>query len=179
MPFPPALNRKRVDQWIPTAARDAYDAPGFRIVITVSAECPRQREMSPPTSVQVAMLDRRRSILQCDRNATRELPPKCPQSRAQKETKHGVQVFRLRREGSGGVYRASFVDRSAGELTDYTYRIKLSPISNGGRTGVFCYRERRNSESRSAACGRSFRSICLGRFREGTEPIACTDVLIT
>ena len=49
----------------------------------------------------------------------------------QKDTKHGLQVFRLRREGGGGVYRASFVDRSAGELTDYTYEIKVSPISNG------------------------------------------------
>jgi hypothetical protein len=49
----------------------------------------------------------------------------------QKETKHGLQVFRLRREGSGGDYRASFVDRSAGELAAYTYRIQLSPISNG------------------------------------------------
>ena len=48
----------------------------------------------------------------------------------QKETKHGLQVFRLKREGSGGIYRASFVDRSAGELTAYTYEIKLSPISN-------------------------------------------------
>src|SRR5580704_7754407 len=49
----------------------------------------------------------------------------------QKETKHGVQVFRLKREGSSGIYSASFVDRSVGELTDYTYQIKLSPIANG------------------------------------------------
>ncbi|HET6325439.1 MAG TPA: hypothetical protein VFG04_12240 [Planctomycetaceae bacterium] len=47
-----------------------------------------------------------------------------------KETKHGLQVFRLRREGGGDLYRASFVDRSAGELTDYTYEIKLSPLAN-------------------------------------------------
>jgi hypothetical protein len=49
----------------------------------------------------------------------------------EKDTKRGLQVFRLRREASRGVYRASFVDRSVGELTDYTYQIKLSPISNG------------------------------------------------
>jgi hypothetical protein len=49
----------------------------------------------------------------------------------EKETKHGLQVFRLKRVVTGGIYRASFVDRSAGELTDYTYQIKLSPISNG------------------------------------------------
>jgi hypothetical protein len=49
----------------------------------------------------------------------------------QKETKRGLQVFRLKREVNGGTYRASFVDRSEGELTDYTYQIKLSPISNG------------------------------------------------
>jgi hypothetical protein len=49
----------------------------------------------------------------------------------QKQTKRGLQVFRLRREGNGGIYRGTFVDRSAGELTDYTYQIKLSPISNG------------------------------------------------
>ncbi|HUE16033.1 MAG TPA: hypothetical protein VMR25_17815 [Planctomycetaceae bacterium] len=49
----------------------------------------------------------------------------------EKETKRGLQVFRLKREVTGGIYRASFVDRSAGELTDYTYQIKLSPISNG------------------------------------------------
>ena len=47
-----------------------------------------------------------------------------------KETKHGLQVFRLRREGNGGIYRASFVDRSEGELTDYTCEIRLSPLSN-------------------------------------------------
>ena len=49
----------------------------------------------------------------------------------QKDTKHGLQIFRIRREAGHGIYRASFVDRSAGELTDYTYQIKLSPISNG------------------------------------------------
>jgi hypothetical protein len=49
----------------------------------------------------------------------------------QKETKHGLQVFRVKRTGTRGNYRASFVDRSVGELTDYNYRIKLSPISNG------------------------------------------------
>ncbi|HEV7998508.1 MAG TPA: hypothetical protein VGP63_01435 [Planctomycetaceae bacterium] len=47
-----------------------------------------------------------------------------------KETKHGVQIFRMRREGSNGLYRAAFVDRSAGELTDYTYEIRLSPLSD-------------------------------------------------
>jgi hypothetical protein len=47
-----------------------------------------------------------------------------------KETKHGLQVFRLRREGGRGLYRATFVDRSAGELTDYTYEIRLSPLTN-------------------------------------------------
>jgi len=47
-----------------------------------------------------------------------------------KETKHGLQVFRLRREGNRGIYRASFVDRSDGELTDYTYEIRVSPLSN-------------------------------------------------
>ncbi len=47
-----------------------------------------------------------------------------------KETKHGLQIFRLRREGGSGLYRARFVDRSAGELTDYAYEIKLSPLPN-------------------------------------------------
>jgi hypothetical protein len=47
-----------------------------------------------------------------------------------KETKHGLQVFRLRREGNRGIYRASFVDRSDGELTDYTCEIRVSPLSN-------------------------------------------------
>lgn len=46
-----------------------------------------------------------------------------------KETKHGLQVFRLRREANRGIYRASFVDRSEGELTDYTYEIRVSPLS--------------------------------------------------
>jgi hypothetical protein len=47
-----------------------------------------------------------------------------------KETKHGLQVFRLRREINGGIYHASFVDRSDGELTDYTSEISVSPLSN-------------------------------------------------
>jgi hypothetical protein len=49
----------------------------------------------------------------------------------QQLTKHGVQTFRIKREIKEGRYRAVFVDRSAGELTDYTYEIKLTPISNG------------------------------------------------
>lgn len=49
----------------------------------------------------------------------------------QKETKRGLQVFRVKRRVSDGIYLASFVDRSEGELTDYTYQIKLSSISNG------------------------------------------------
>jgi len=47
-----------------------------------------------------------------------------------KETKHGLQVFRLRREINGGIYHASFVDRSDGELTDYTSDISVSQLSN-------------------------------------------------
>lgn len=47
-----------------------------------------------------------------------------------KETKRGPQVFRLRREANRGIYRASFIDRSEGELTDYTYEIRVSPLPN-------------------------------------------------
>jgi hypothetical protein len=47
-----------------------------------------------------------------------------------KETKNGVQVFRLKCQAGAGFYRAAFVDRKTGELTDYTYEIKLAPLPN-------------------------------------------------
>jgi hypothetical protein len=51
------------------------------------------------------------------------------------ESKYGTQTFRIRRSGTRGDYRASFVDRSAGTLTDYTYRIQVTALE-GGRSQI-------------------------------------------
>ncbi len=51
------------------------------------------------------------------------------------ETKYGTQTFRIRRTGRRGDYRAAFVDRSAGTLTDYTYHIRVTGLE-GGRAQV-------------------------------------------
>ena len=44
------------------------------------------------------------------------------------ETKYGTQTFRIRRSGQRGDYRASFVDRSTGTLTNYAYRIQVTSL---------------------------------------------------
>jgi len=44
------------------------------------------------------------------------------------ETKYGTQTFRIRRSGERGDYRASFVDRSSGTLTNYSYRIQVTSL---------------------------------------------------
>jgi hypothetical protein len=51
------------------------------------------------------------------------------------ETKYGTQTFRIRRSGTRGDYRASFVDRSAGTLTNYSYRIQVTSLE-GGRSQI-------------------------------------------
>ena len=51
------------------------------------------------------------------------------------ETKYGTQTFRIRRSGERGDYRASFVDRSAGTLTNYTYHIQVTGLE-GRRSQV-------------------------------------------
>jgi hypothetical protein len=51
------------------------------------------------------------------------------------ETKYGTEVFRIRRSGARGDYRASFVDRSAGTLTNYSYRFLVTSLE-GGRSQV-------------------------------------------
>ena len=53
----------------------------------------------------------------------------------QLETKYGTQTFRIRRSGTRGYYRASFVDRSAGTLTNYAYRIQVTSL-DGGRAQI-------------------------------------------
>ena len=44
------------------------------------------------------------------------------------ETKYGTQTFRIRRSGQHGDYRASFLDRSSGTLTNYSYRIQVTSL---------------------------------------------------
>lgn len=51
------------------------------------------------------------------------------------ETKYGTQTFRIRRSGERGDYRASFVDRSSGTLTNYSYRIQVTSLE-GRRSQV-------------------------------------------
>jgi hypothetical protein len=51
------------------------------------------------------------------------------------DTKYGMQTFRIRRSSRRGDYRATFVDRSAGTLTDYTYHIQVTALE-GGRSQV-------------------------------------------
>ena len=51
------------------------------------------------------------------------------------ETKYGTQTFRIRRSGQRGDYQATFVDRSAGTLTNYTYRIQVTSLE-GRRSQV-------------------------------------------
>jgi hypothetical protein len=53
----------------------------------------------------------------------------------QLESKYGIQTFRIRRSGKRGDYRASFVDRSAGTLTNYSYRIQVTSL-DGGRAQI-------------------------------------------
>ncbi len=49
----------------------------------------------------------------------------------QLKTKYGAQTFRIRRSGTRGDYRASFIDRSAGTLTNYSYRIQVTSLEGG------------------------------------------------
>ncbi len=51
------------------------------------------------------------------------------------DTKYGMQTFRIRRSDRRGDYRATFVDRAAGSLTDYTYHIQVTGLE-GGRSQV-------------------------------------------
>ncbi len=53
----------------------------------------------------------------------------------QLETKYGTQTFRIRRSGKRGDYRAAFVDRSVGTLTNYSYRIQVTRLE-GRRSQV-------------------------------------------
>jgi len=47
------------------------------------------------------------------------------------ETKYGTETFRIRRSGQRGDYRAKFIDRSTGSLTDYTYDIQVTTLEGG------------------------------------------------
>jgi hypothetical protein len=51
------------------------------------------------------------------------------------ETKYGTQTFRIRRSGQRGDYQASFLDRSSGTLTNYSYRIQVTSLE-GRRSQV-------------------------------------------
>jgi hypothetical protein len=72
------------------------------------------------------------------------------------ETKYGTQTFRIRRSGTRGDYRASFVDRSAGTLTNYSYRIQVTSLEGGAIAnrnhddGVFRRQQRRLGQHRIA-----------------------------
>ena len=44
------------------------------------------------------------------------------------DTKYGKQTFRIRRSGGRGDYVGTFVDRSTGTLTDYSYHIKVTSL---------------------------------------------------
>jgi hypothetical protein len=78
------------------------------------------------------------------------------------DTKYGMQTFRIRRSDRRGDYRAIFVDRSTGTLTDYTYHIQVTALE-GGRAQVditmTAFSEEANGVSVNIELRKSLRTI--------------------